>query len=92
MLDARGFITGMTSNWDVRRSCLNMQLFSGMFLHHFNRTLREKCPYSEILWFLFSRIWIEYGEIIRISPYSVRMRKNRDQKNYEYGHFLRSED
>ena len=28
--------------------------------------------------------------ILRISPYSVRMRENKDQNNYEYGHFLRS--
>ena len=26
-----------------------------------------------------------------ISPYSVRMRENMDQKNSEYGHFSRSE-
>ena len=26
-------------------------------------TLREKCPYSEFFWSLFSRIWTEYGEI-----------------------------
>ena len=25
-----------------------------------------------------------------ISPYSIRMRKNTDQSNSEYGHFLRS--
>ena len=31
-------------------------------------------------WSAFSRIWTKYGEIIRISPYSVRMRKNTDQK------------
>ena len=28
--------------------------------------------------------------IIRISPYSVRMREKKDQNNSEYGHFLRS--
>ena len=28
--------------------------------------------------------------VFRISPYSVRMRENADQKNSEYGHFLRS--
>ena len=28
----------------------------------------------------FSRIRTEYGEILRISPYSVRMRENTDQK------------
>ena len=36
--------------------------------------LREKCPYSEFFWSVFSRIRTEYGEILRISPYSVRMR------------------
>ena len=33
--------------------------------------LREKCPYSELFWFLFSRIWTEYEKIVCISPYSV---------------------
>ena len=44
--------------------------------------LREKCPYSEFFWSVFSLIRIEYGEILRFSgPYSVRMRENTDQKN-----------
>ena len=38
-------------------------------------TLRKECPYSELL---------------RISPYSVRMQENADQNNSKYGHFLRS--
>ena len=42
-------------------------------------TLREKCPYSELFWSVFSRIRTEYGEILRISLYSVRMRENTDQ-------------
>ena len=54
------------------------------------RTLREKCLYSELFWSAFSSIWTEYGEILRISPYSVRMRENADQNNSEHGHFLRS--
>ena len=29
--------------------------------------------------------------VLRISPYSVRMRGNTDQNNFEYGHFLRSD-
>ena len=49
--------------------------------------LREKCPYSEIFWSVFSRIRTEYGEILRTSPYLVQMRENTDQKNSEYGHF-----
>ena len=53
-------------------------------------TLHEKCPYSELFWSAFSRIWTEYGEILCISPYSARMRENTDQNHSEYGHFLRS--
>ena len=34
---------------------------------------------------VFSRNPRKYGP----APYSVRMRKNVDQNNYEYGHFLR---
>ena len=33
----------------------------------------------------------EYRELIRISPYSVRMQENADQNNSKYGHFLRRE-
>ena len=42
-----------------------------------------------------SRVRTEYRELLRIlciSPYSVRMWKNTDQKNSEYGHFLRTEN
>ena len=53
-------------------------------------TLRKKFPYSEFFWSVFSRIWTEHGEIRSISPYSVRMRENNNQKNSEYGHFSRS--
>ena len=49
--------------------------------------LRGKFPYSEFFWSTFFRIRTEYGEIYRISPYSVRMRKNTEQKNSEQGHF-----
>ena len=31
-------------------------------------------------WSIPSRIWTEYGKILRISPYSVQMRENTDQK------------
>ena len=53
-------------------------------------SLREKCPYSEFFWSVFFRSWTEYGDILRISLYSVRMRENMDQKNSEYGHFSRN--
>ena len=55
-----------------------------------NATLREKCLYSELFWSVFSGIRTEYGEILRISPYSVRMPENTDQNNSEYRQFLRS--
>ena len=54
--------------------------------------LREKCQYSELFWSVFSRIPTEYGEILRVSPYWVRMRENADQNNSEYGYFLRSDN
>ena len=50
--------------------------------------LRKKCPYSKLFWSAFSRIWTECREILRISPYSVRMQENAGQTNSEYGHFL----
>ena len=31
-------------------------------------------------WSVFSCIWTEYEEILRISPYLVRMQENADQK------------
>ena len=52
--------------------------------------LRKKCPCSKFFWSVFSRIWTEYGEILRISLHSVRIRENTDQKNSEHGHFPRS--
>ena len=33
-------------------------------------------------WYVFSRFRTEYGEIRSISPYSVRMRENTDQKKF----------
>ena len=47
-------------------------------------SLREKCPNTEFFWSLFSRIRTEYGEIRSISPYSVRIRENEDQKKTPY--------
>ena len=42
---------------------------------------------SELFWSVFSRIRTEYGEILHISPYSVRMPENMDQNNSKNGHF-----
>ena len=41
-----------------------------------NHSLRKKCPYLELFWSVFSRIRTEYGEILRISAYSVQIWEN----------------
>ena len=56
--------------------------------------LRQKCPYLEFFWSVFSRIRTKYREMRSISSHSVRcsvrMRENTDQKNSEYKHFSHS--
>ena len=42
--------------------------------------MHEKCPNTEIFWYVFSRIWTKYGDLFRKSPYSVQMQENTDQK------------
>ena len=49
--------------------------------------LCKKYPYLELFWSVFSHIRTEYRKIASITPYSVQMRENTDQKNSEYGHF-----
>ena len=44
------------------------------------KDLRENVQIQRYFWSAFSRIRTEYGEIHRISLYSVRMRENTDQK------------
>ena len=50
------------------------------------KTDRNHCVKSvqirSFFWSVFSRIRTEYGEIRSISPYSVRMRENTDQKKF----------
>ena len=62
----------------------------GSFLFQVTVVLREKWPNTEFFWSVFSRIWTEYGNLRRKSPYSVQIRKNTDQKNSVFGHFSRS--
>ena len=55
------------------------------------RTLCEKFLYSEFFWSVFSCIRTEtetYG--VSLTPYSVWIREDTDQKNSEYGHLSRS--
>ena len=39
------------------------------------------------MWSVFFRIWTEHGQIRSISPFSVQIREDADQKNSEYGHY-----
>ena len=58
-----------------------------------NCALREKYPYSEFFWSVFSRIRTEYRLIRNISPNSVWMRENTDQKtpNTEWNNSLQNQ-
>ena len=79
-----------SQNHRVKATLMLLNLFVSL-KKKFRRTLRKKCPYSELFCSAFSRVRTEYGEILRISLYAVPMRENTDQNNSEYGHFLRSE-
>ena len=70
--------------------CGNFSLHISYILQVIWITLREKCLYLEFFWSVFPNIRTECGKILCISPYSVRMQENTDQKNSEYEHFLRS--
>ena len=59
-------------------------ILSRLRIIKFETILRQKCPYSEFFWSLF------FPHSDWISPYSVLMQENTEQKNSEYGHFLRS--
>ena len=47
-----------------------------IFLDDYYLELRKRCPCSELLLSVFSRIRTEYREILCISPYSVQVREN----------------
>ena len=60
-------------------------------LMKYQNTQREKCPYSDFFWSVFSHIRSEFEKILSMSPYSVRIPENTDQKNSKYGHFAPSD-
>ena len=82
-------VTTDKANELSRAACLmyfpykNMPAVYDKETHFMQYSLRKKCPYSELFWSVFSRIRTEFGEILRISPYSVQMRENADQNNFE---------
>ena len=54
--------------------------------HHWATTSNIRV--TLVFWFVFSRIRTEYGEILRISTYSVWMMENMDLNNSESGVFF----
>ena len=50
----------------------------------FSATAWKVSKYGVFFWSVFSRIRSEYGDLLRKSPYSVRMWKNMDQKKTPY--------
>ena len=61
----------------IKTSLVTLQNIGNQLLISSKYALRKNCPYSELLWSVFSRIR---------TAYSVRMRENADQNNSEYGH------
>ena len=61
-----------------------------IYCYHSLRHCVKSVQIRSYFWSVFSRIRTEYGEILRISPYSVRMLENTDQKNSVFEHFSRS--
>ena len=55
-------------------------------------TVCKKYFYLQFFWSVFSGIRIQYGYLLCKSPYSVTMRENTDQKNFEYVNFLNSDE
>ena len=85
----RAYVFSVYKFWyfDVSKQMSLKLTFSGIpqvFVHNSSCSRRcslsEKCPYLDLFWSAFSRIRTEYGKILRISPYSVRMRENTEQK------------
>ena len=64
-----------------RNNQLKYMFFCKIFCRIFKTELHKKYPYLEFFWSVSFHIWTEY------SPYSVQMRKNRNQKNSKYERF-----
>ena len=52
--------------------------------------IRRGIPYPVLFLSAFSCIRTGYGEVLRVSLYSVQMQENADKNNSKYGHFFRS--
>ena len=69
-------------NWDCFNFIFYIYFIISLCLQwSHSLTLREKCPYSECFWPVFSCIRTEYRDIRSIFPYSIWIWENTDQKN-----------
>ena len=68
------------------------KLFKNTCIYFKSKLLLIICIFKirSFFWSIFSCIWTEYGDLVRKSPYSVRIQENTDQKNSVFGHFSRS--
>ena len=64
--------------WDLLIS--HSHFFSSKTKNDLIKHCVKSIQIQSFFWSVFSCIRTEYGEILRISPYSVRMPKNTDQK------------
>ena len=55
---------------------------AGLKQHSFKNSQHKCVQIQNFFWSVFSCIRTKYGEILCISPYSVRMRENTDQKKF----------
>ena len=63
----------------VYHICIALAIWTNLVLPK-RYTAWKVSKYGFFFWSVFCHICTEYGEILRISPYSVRMRENTDQK------------
>ena len=49
---------------------------SNAYFFYIYYSLSKKCPYSELFWSVFSRIWTEYGEIPYLFIFSPNAEKH----------------
>ena len=52
-------------------------------------SMSKRCGYTEFFWSIFSYIRTEYGDLLCKSSCLIWVQEYKEQKNSEYGHFLR---
>ena len=72
--------------------CLATPIFILLLWHISSTHCMESVLIRSFFRSVFFSIWTEYGEILRSSPYSVRMRKIRTRKNSVLGHISHSDN